>query len=118
MALTLREVCGLTTEEIARAFLTAVLATYLIQAENTKPDETSSQHRVRPLRRCTDVVRASPFWREPRLMRKLARGFAQRTGNGAPRLRLATAGAARATSRCVLAAPLLPLETIRHSDDG
>ena len=45
MALTLREVCGLTTEEIARAFLTAVLATYLIQAENTKPDETSSQHR-------------------------------------------------------------------------
>ncbi len=71
-----------------------------------------------PLRGGTDGGCARTCWRGPRGLGKRARGGVQRTGNGAPRLRRASAGAARATRRCVLVAPRVPLKTIRHCDDG
>jgi transposase-like protein len=55
--------------------------------------------RVRPMRRFTQVISANKFCRGHALIRNLVRGCSALTVAGAPRLRLTTAWAARATIR-------------------
>ena len=72
VALTLREVCGLTTEEIARAFLTspATLAQRIVRAK-TKIRDARIPYRCADARRIAGAARRGASRRLPRIQRGL-----------------------------------------------